>query len=153
MQVTEVNIYPQPPRVRRDGEPDEHFLAFATVVLDDALRIDGLKVIRGNTDNLFVAMPTRRVEAPCPRCRVKNGLRYRYCRNCGTKLDPAGTMAALAGPEGKVRMDKCVVHPVHAACRAIIEDAVLEEYRDVEEAARRKPVAPLAGRLSLAGRA
>lgn len=154
MEVTEANVCLQTPRVRHDGVSDDHLLAFATIVLDDAFRVDGLKVIRGNRDNLFVAMPTRRADSPCGRCRVRNGLRDNFCRACGVALDRYGVMAAAAGPEGKVRLDYDVVHPINAACREMVEDAVLEKYFDEVEAAGKAPApAPLAGRVALVGRA
>lgn len=154
MQVTEARIYLKSSRAVDGVDPNDSFLAYATIVIDDALCIDGLKVLKGKDGRLFLGMPTKRVTYPCGRCRTSNGLADHFCRHCSSKLDRDAVLAAHAGPEGKVALHKSVAHPVHSACREMIEDAVLEMYYDAEEAAKKASArAPLADRVALAGRA
>ena len=69
MEITEVRIF------SRDN-PATKLRAYATITLDNAFVVRNIKVIEGNK-GLFVAMPSRRIEEPCPKCGAKNSLRSR----------------------------------------------------------------------------
>ena len=75
MEITEVKIF------KKDNR-DKKLKAFATITLDDSFVVRDLKVIDGNK-GLFVAMPSRRIKEPCPRCSHRNVIRSKFCNNCG----------------------------------------------------------------------
>lgn len=153
MQVTEVTISLQSARPKTGGGLDGRLLAFATIVLDDALCVHGIKVVRGIDGHPFVDMPTRAIEVPCHRCRVGNRLQDYFCRRCGIDLGRVEALAEATGPQGKLQAYKSVVHPIHQGARDLIQDAVLERYFDEKNAVEGPRVAaPLAGHMAATGR-
>lgn len=114
MQVTEV-------RVEVIRSTNDRLRGFCTVVFDQCFIVRDIRILEG-PQGLFVAMPSRKRTAPCPRCRNKNVVQANYCNNCGGKLDPA----AHVGIENP-HVD--VAHPINATFRSIVTNAVLTEYR------------------------
>ena len=92
--------------------------AYATVVIDDALAIHNLRLIRNSVGRLFVAMPSQRSAVKCPTCHFNVILPANYCHRCGYEL--AGI------PKGFQHHD--VVHPIQGWLRDAITEAVLAEY-------------------------
>lgn len=122
MKVTEVRIFP------KEGA-DKKLRAFATITLDDCFVVRDIKIIEGNK-GYFVAMPSRRVKEPCPKCSHRNIIRSRYCNQCGTKLpESAHAAEAAADPQLLQTEHKDVAHPITAECREYIQRAVLEAYQ------------------------
>ncbi len=78
MEITEV-------RIKLSDEPSERLLAYCSVTFDFCFVIRDLKII-GGSSSPFVAMPSRKLAAHCPFCRMKNHLRSNYCNQCGHKL-------------------------------------------------------------------
>lgn len=153
MQVTEVTVHLHPTRIKADGTLDDRLVAFATIVFDDALALHGVKVVKDRSDDLFITMPTKRIEDHCWRCHAGNGLKYRFCQECGVPLEER---RGKPGPDGKVRLYSDIAHPINAECRAHIQDRVLEAYHDEVQAQGGGPsalaivppaAAPLAGRV------
>ena len=119
MKITEVRIFP------KEG-PDKKLRAFATVTFDDCFVVRDIKIIEG-TKGYFVAMPSRRVKEPCPKCGHRNIIRSFYCNQCGAKLpvQPFRNMdTQLLQAE-----HKDVAHPITVECRESIQQAVLEAYQ------------------------
>ena len=119
MKITEVRIFP------KEG-PDKKLRAFATVTFDDCFVVRDIKIIEGNK-GYFVAMPSRRVKEPCPKCGHRNVIRSFYCNQCGAKLpvQPFRNMdTQLLQAE-----HKDVAHPITVECRESIQQAVLEAYQ------------------------
>ena len=71
MEITEVRV------ILKDS-PDKKLKAYATVTFDNVFVVRNIKVIDGVT-GLFIAMPSRKVKHPCPKCAFKNELRSKYC--------------------------------------------------------------------------
>ena len=117
MDVTEV-------RVKLASSRSVKLKAFATVTLDDCFVVRDIKIISG-TRGLFVAMPSRRLNARCPRCHCKNHLRAKYCSECGKKLSHGGSQL---DDRGRTKLHADTAHPINQACRSILQKAILEAY-------------------------
>ena len=121
MNVTEVRIFP------KEGV-DKKLRAFATITLDHCFVVRDIKIIEG-TQGLFVAMPSRRVKEPCPKCGHRNVVRSRFCNQCGLRLPQMGSEHALAIDSSLRQAEhKDVAHPITAECRSEIQRAILEAY-------------------------
>ena len=66
-------------------DTDDRLQAFCSITFDNSFVVRDLKVIEG-TNGPFVAMPSRKMTAHCPRCHSKNHTRASYCNQCGSKL-------------------------------------------------------------------
>lgn len=126
MKITEVRIFP------KEGL-DKKLRAFATLTFDNCFVVRDIKIIEGNK-GYFVAMPSRRIKEPCPRCGHRNILRSHYCNQCGVALP---TMVAEPDREGNQVLrqaeHKDVAHPITAEFREYIQSAVLEAYHKEKE--------------------
>lgn len=116
MQVTEV-------RVEVIRSTNDRLRGFCTVVFDQCFIVRDIRILEG-PQGLFVAMPSRKRTAPCPRCRNKNVVQASYCNSCGGKLDPTAHMG-IENPHVDV------AHPINATFRSVVTNAVLAEYRRV----------------------
>lgn len=124
MDITEV-------RIKLMDEPGERLKAFCSITFDNCFVIRDLKIIEGAT-GLFVAMPSRKLTAHCPRCGMKNHLRAQYCNQCGNGL-PADRLP-IDG-DGRAKLYADVAHPINTDCREMIQNRVVGEYeREVERA-------------------
>lgn len=124
MEITEVRI-----KLMDGGE--DRLRGFCSITFDRCFVIRDLKIIDGNT-GLFIAMPSRKLTSHCPRCRMKNHLRSRYCNGCGWKLP---TSRVESGPDGRGKLYADVAHPINAECREHIQRRIVEEYHaEVERA-------------------
>lgn len=118
MQITEVRI-----KLMDDG--DDRLQAFCSITFDDSFVVRDLKIIEG-TNGSFVAMPSRKLTSHCPSCRCKNHMRAQFCNQCGSKLNP---QAAARDSEGRAKLYADIAHPVNSACREMIQERVVSEYR------------------------
>src|SRR3989338_6457425 len=126
MKITEVRIFP------KEGA-DKKLRAFATVTFHDCFVVRDIKIIEGNK-GYFVAMPSRRMKEPCPKCHHRNVLRSRYCNQCGTSLPSVPHEPEREGDlELRQAEHKDVAHPITAECREQIQNAVLEAYHREKE--------------------
>lgn len=132
MEITEI-------RVKLADNHQERLLAFCTITFDRCFVVRDVKVIEG-PKGPFVAMPSRKVTARCPRCREKNHLRGNYCNHCGEKLRPH---RAADDGRGRPRLYVDIAHPINQKCRDRIERAAIEAFHE-EVARSRQPgyVAP-----------
>jgi len=122
MDITEVRV------ILKDS-PDKKLKAYATVTLDNAFVIRNIKVIEG-TAGCFIAMPSRKVKDPCPKCSFKNELRSKYCNQCGTML-PMPQKTPVSQPEqavGSQSEHKDIAHPITQAFRDYLQKTVLSAY-------------------------
>jgi stage V sporulation protein G len=130
MEVTEVRLF------LRDN-PATKLRAYATITFDNAFVVRNIKVIEGNK-GLFVAMPSRRIEEPCPKCGAKNSLRSKYCNQCGSQLphkDPSLNSEvvgkeAQAGKSGARSEHRDIAHPINMETREYIQKKILQAYEE-----------------------
>jgi stage V sporulation protein G len=125
-------------RVKLVSDNAERLKAFCSITLDGAFVIRDLKVIDGATGP-FVAMPSRKLADRCPKCGSKNHLRARFCGDCGVRLKDD---RAPRDAQGRVKLHADVAHPINAACRELIQQAVVEAYREEIEASQRPDYEP-----------
>jgi stage V sporulation protein G len=121
MEITEVRIFLK-------DSPDKKLKAYATVTFDNSFVVRNIKVIEGNS-GLFIAMPSRKVKSPCPKCAFKNEARSKYCNQCGSQLPftPKPEPAA----EGGVNLPaehKDLAHPITQSFREYLQKKVLDAY-------------------------
>jgi stage V sporulation protein G len=121
MEITEVRV------VLKDS-PDKKLKAYATVTFDNAFVVRNVKVIEG-TSGLFIAMPSRKVKQPCPKCGFKNEVRSKYCNQCAAPLPltpkPMGDEPVGAG--GQLE-HKDIAHPITQSFREHLQKKVLDAY-------------------------
>lgn len=126
MQLTEVRVK------LCDGQAGR-LKAFCSLTFDHAFVVRDVKLIEGN-DGLFLAMPARKLCDHCPRCGEKNHLRARFCSNCGGRLDENRyTHHQNGNGSSRLKLHADIAHPIHAGCRAEIEQRVIGAYRDEVE--------------------
>ncbi len=124
MKITEVRIFP------KEGE-DKKLRAFATITLDDCFVVRDMKIIEGSK-GLFVAMPSRRIKNPCPKCGHGNIVHSQYCNQCGNKLVIGSPHpASPETDEAKLRQSehRDIAHPITLEFREYIQKTVLEAYQ------------------------
>ncbi|MEE8105552.1 MAG: SpoVG family protein [Planctomycetota bacterium] len=132
MEVTEIRIKLLP----RRQQSEDRLRAFCTVTFDNSFVIRDLKVIEGQ-NGFFVAMPSRKLTARCPRCSGKNHLRARYCNDCGCHLRPKRVTE-----DNRLRFHADIAHPINASTRRMVEKDVVQAYRDEVEASKRPDYVP-----------
>jgi stage V sporulation protein G len=125
VEITEV-------RIKLMDEPGERLKAFCSITFDNCFVVRDLKIIEG-TSGPFVAMPSRKLTAHCPRRGMKNHLRAQYCNQCGNGLS-ADRMPLDA--EGRAKLYADIAHPINSACREMIQDVVVREYEEELERAK-----------------
>jgi stage V sporulation protein G len=120
MEITEVRV------VLKDS-PDKKLKAYATVTFDNAFVVRNIKVIEG-TSGLFIAMPSRKIKQPCPKCNFKNEMRSKYCNQCGAQL-PLTARPVSQDNSGSAQLEhKDIAHPITQSFREYLQKRVLEAY-------------------------
>jgi stage V sporulation protein G len=121
MEITEVRIFLK-------DSPDKKLKAYATVTFDSAFVVRNIKVIEG-TSGLFIAMPSRKVKQPCPKCGFKNESRSKYCNQCGGQLPlvprPVSTPEGVSSAQSE---HKDLAHPITQSFREYLQKRILEAY-------------------------
>jgi stage V sporulation protein G len=125
VEITEV-------RIKLMDEPGERLKAFCSITFDNCFVVRDLKIIEG-TSGPFVAMPSRKLTAHCPRCGMKNHLRAQYCNQCGNGL---ATDRMPLDADGRAKLYADIAHPINSACREMIQEVVVREYEDELERAK-----------------
>lgn len=125
MKITEV-------RIKLMEEPGERLRAFCSITFDDCFVVRDLKIIEG-TSGPFVAMPSRKLTAHCPKCGMKNHLRANHCNQCGNRLPEA---RAIKDVDGRAKLYADIAHPINSSCREMIQEHVVEAYREELEHAK-----------------
>jgi len=120
MEITEVKIFLK-------DSPDKKLKAYATVTFDNAFVVRNIKVIEG-TSGLFIAMPSRRVKQPCPKCNFKNEARSKYCNQCAAPL-PLTSRPVVGEPVNNAQLEhKDIAHPITQSFREYLQKKVLDGY-------------------------
>lgn len=124
MEITEVRIF------LKEGQ-DKKLKAYATLTFDKAFVVRNVKVIEG-TKGLFVAMPSRRLKEPCPKCHFKNIVRSKYCNQCAASLPPHVEQKPVAPGENRERQSehRDIAHPITSDFREYIQKKVLAAYEE-----------------------
>ena len=115
MEITEAKIYLK-------ESPDRKLKAYVTITFDNRFVVRDLKVIEGNK-GLFVAMPSKRMKEPCPKCHYKNVVRSSYCNQCGSKLE-----ITVYEKEDYQNEHRDIAHPITSEAREYIQKVVVEAY-------------------------
>lgn len=130
MNITEI-------RVKLVSGGRDKLRGFASLTLDECLVIRDLKIIEGE-QGLFVAMPSRKLQARCPDCGGKNVLRARYCNECGKRLEARGE----PNGQGRTRLYADIAHPIHQAGRDELQRRVLAAFQEELDLSRRAGYVP-----------
>ncbi len=117
MEISEV-------RVRLVADATERLKAVCSVTLDDEFVVRDVKLVEG-AGGLFVAMPSRKLSAPCAKCRTQNHLRAKFCNECGARI-PAQRIPS--DENGREKAHRDVAHPITPSFRQLIQERVLEAY-------------------------
>ena len=125
MEITEV-------RIKLMDEPGERLKAFCSITFDNCFVVRDLKIIEG-TSGPFVAMPSRKLTAHCPRCGMKNHLRAPFCNQCGSQLS---NDRMPLDADGRAKLYADIAHPINSACREMIQEVVVQEYFEEIERAK-----------------
>ena len=120
MEITEVRI------VLKDS-PDKKLKSYATVTFDNVFVVRNIKVIEGST-GLFIAMPSRKVKHPCPKCSFKNELRSKFCNQCAAALPAEAIGQHVEEPANSQSEHKDIAHPITQQFREYLQKRVLEAY-------------------------
>jgi stage V sporulation protein G len=124
VEITEV-------RIKLMEEPGERLKAFCSITFDNSFVVRDLKIIDG-ASGPFVAMPSRKLTAHCPRCGMKNHLRAQYCNHCGSSQAPE---RMPLDADGRAKLYADIAHPINSSCREMIQECVIREYEaEVERA-------------------
>jgi stage V sporulation protein G len=125
VEITEV-------RIKLMEDTDDRLQGFCSITFDDCFVIRDLKIIEGS-NGPFVAMPSRKLTAHCPKCGCKNHLRAAFCNQCGLRLKDD---LAIKDQEGRAKLYADIAHPINSACREMIQQRVIAEYRAEQERAK-----------------
>lgn len=121
MEITEVKVFLK-------DSPDKKLKAYVTVTFDNAFVVRNIKVIEGTT-GLFIAMPSRKIKQPCPKCAFKNELRSKYCNQCGGPLPVTSRPAIGAEGVNNAQLEhKDIAHPITQSFREYLQKRILEAY-------------------------
>jgi len=120
MEITEVRVFLK-------DSPDKKLKGYATVTFDNAFVVRNIKVIEGTT-GLFIAMPSRKIKQPCPKCGFKNEARSKFCNQCGGQLPFASRPIGDAGSSNAQSEHKDIAHPITQSFREYLQKRVLEAY-------------------------
>ncbi|MFA6358359.1 MAG: septation protein SpoVG family protein [Candidatus Omnitrophota bacterium] len=126
MEITEIRV------ILKDS-PDKKLKAYATVTFDNVFVVRDIKVIEGAA-SLFIAMPSRKVKHPCPKCAFKNELRSKYCNQCAAPLPVEVTVQRPGETQATQAEHKDIAHPITQSFRENLQREVLEVY--VQEKAK-----------------
>ncbi len=125
MEITEV-------RIKLMEDSDDRLQAFCSITFDDAFVVRDLKIIDG-TNGPFVAMPSRKLTNHCHQCGSKNHMKAAYCNQCGARQRDDRT---LRDSEGRAKLYADIAHPINSACREMIQNRVIAEFRVEQERAK-----------------
>jgi stage V sporulation protein G len=120
MEITEVKLFLK-------DSPDKKLKAYATVTFDNCFVVRNIKVIEG-TSGLFIAMPSRKIKQPCPKCNFKNETRSKYCNQCASPLPVVSSLTAADSSASAQLEHKDIAHPITQTFRETLQKKVLEAY-------------------------
>lgn len=112
MEITEV-------RISRRTQGDGKLKGYAAVTFDDVFVVRDLKIIEGKK-GLFVAMPSQKIQFPCPDCKKKNAIKSKFCNECGHRL--------AMKEKTRRELHRDIAHPVNSEMRAYLQKVIIEAY-------------------------
>jgi stage V sporulation protein G len=118
VEITEV-------RIKLMEEAGERLQAFCSITFDNSFVVRDLKIIDG-ANGPFVAMPSRKLTAHCSHCGCKNHLRAAHCNQCGGRL---AEDRLVKDEDGRAKLYADIAHPINSACREMIQDRVIREFK------------------------
>ncbi len=120
MEISEVRIFLK-------DSPDKKLKAYAAVTFDHAFVVRNIKVIQGS-QGVFIAMPSRKIKQPCPKCNYRNEMRSRYCNQCAAQL-PISEHTDNHEAAVKFQSEhKDIAHPITQSFRDYLQKRVLDAY-------------------------
>lgn len=129
MEITEIRVF------LKEGQ-DKKLKAYTTVTFDNAFVVRNIKVIQG-ANGLFIAMPSRKMKSPCPKCGFKNEKGSKFCNHCAFALPVDKTVHVEETSEQSEHRD--IAHPITQQFREYLQRKVLEAYKAEIEAQGKKP--------------
>ena len=121
MEITEVRIFLK-------DSVDKKLKAYATVTFDDAFVVRNIKVIEGSS-GLFIAMPSRKIKQPCPKCGYRNEIRSKYCNQCASQLPLVSEPITGKSQASDMQAEhKDIAHPITQIFREQLQKKVIEAY-------------------------
>jgi stage V sporulation protein G len=130
MEITEVRIFLK-------ESPDKKLKAYATVTFDNAFVVRNIKVIEGGS-GLFIAMPSRRLKASCPKCGFRNEMRSKYCNQCAAQLPVVSTPVEINSKDAQSE-HRDIAHPITQTFRDYLQKKVLDAYEAEKHSGQRIP--------------
>ena len=125
MEITEVRIFSK-------ESSNNKLKAYATITIDNAFVVRNIKVIEGKS-GLFIAMPSRKIKEPCPKCNHKNVIHSKFCNECGSQI-PVSTQPQVSQDPDQTHdlrqsEHKDIAHPITVQAREYIQKKILDAYQ------------------------
>ena len=121
MEITEVRIFLK-------DSVDKKLKAYATVTFDNSFVVRNIKIIEGS-GGLFIAMPSRKIKQPCPKCGFRNEARSKYCNQCAGPLPLVSQpISAEAQAQDMQSEHKDIAHPITQQFREYLQKKVFDAY-------------------------
>jgi len=123
MEITEVRIF------QKEGANNK-LKGYATITFDNSFVVRNIKIIEGKS-GLFIAMPSRKIKEPCPKCYHKNVVRSKFCNECGAQLPVFTQPHPVPDTEHDLRQSehKDIAHPITVQAREYIQKKILDAYQ------------------------
>ena len=125
MEITEVRIF------SKEGSNNK-LKAYATITIDNAFVVRNIKIIEGKS-SLFIAMPSRKIKEPCPKCSHKNVIHSKFCNECSSQIPVSAQPQVSHDPDQahdlRQSEHKDIAHPITAQAREYIQKKVLDAYQ------------------------
>jgi len=119
MEITEIRVF------LKEGQ-DKKLKAYTTVTFDNAFVVRNIKVIQGS-NGLFIAMPSRKMKSPCPKCGFKNEKGSKFCNHCAFALPVVSVVPVDETGEHSDHRD--IAHPITQQFREYLQKKVLGAYK------------------------
>ncbi len=124
MEITEIRVFV------KEGQ-DKKLKAYTTVTFDHVFVVRNIKVIQG-ASGLFIAMPSRKLKSPCPKCSFKNEVGSKFCNQCGVSLPHQDKPVSAVDMDTKSE-HRDIAHPVTQQFREYLQNKVIEAYKKEAE--------------------
>lgn len=118
MEITEIRVF------LKSGQ-DKKLKAYTTVTFDHCFVVRNIKVIQSSS-GFFIAMPSRKIKAPCSKCHFKNEIGSKFCNHCAARLSDQEHFA-MKKEEAKAE-HRDIAHPVTKEFREYLQNKVLDAY-------------------------
>ena len=120
MEITEVRIFLK-------DSPDKKLKAYAAVTFDNAFVVRNIKVIQGS-QGVFIAMPSRKIKQPCPKCNYRNEMRSKHCNQCAAALPVTERSIGHHDASRSQAEHKDIAHPITQSFRDYLQKRVLDAF-------------------------